>query len=444
MSLLTKIKSIRRIKPDSDLHKVQINIFTFVIMIGYVRSFQLANLYLEEKKILILVFTIIAFVISTALILILFFKPKHLQLVIHISLIVTLLDLINKNILLHEFYITHFQLIFMMIVWSIYGLNRYFGTIYSIAYSSLIFIYLYNFGTDFDIFPARDNPNFYIIWITYFFYNMIFIWSHYYYNSHLNIILLKKRKINKELTISHNNTTEFSNKVTNKLNSLLDSIIGISNRLLKKSSDDSNKRNLELLKFSSENLLEIINNIQYYSKINENNKQDKPFDLAKLLDNIYESFKVKTNIIGIELTFFYPERLQQILIVSDKNKLLQILYNILGNAIKFTPRGGKISTRIIELYCPIENTIILKFSIKDTGIGINPGKIDDIFKPFKQADNSITRKYGGTGLGLTIVQKALKSFNSEITVETEQNMGAKFSFEVAFRTINKKQNNKEA
>lgn len=439
MSLLSKkiaLGNENSISTD-EIRKVQINISIYVIIIGFIRSFQLANLYISSNKELHLIFTILGLSISSALMLTLLFKPKHLSLVIHISLLITFIDLLNKTVLLQEFYITHFQVIFMMIVWSLYGLGRSFGIVYSILFSSIIFIYIYLYGTSFKIFPDKSDPNFYLIWITYYFNIILFIWSHYYYYDHLKQIIGKKRKINKELSMSLKNTTKFSDKVTSKLNSPLYSIIKISNGLLEKNYNEANRKNLELLKFSSESLLEIINHIQYYSKIDKKDREEKSFDLAALLNNIVEAFQVKTLNSNIQLSFEYPEKLDHILIISDKNQLMQILYNLLGNAIKFTPNDGKITLRVVELYHKSKSRIRLKFSVKDNGIGIESNKVNDIFKPFNQADNSITRKYGGTGLGLSIVQKALSSLDSDISVKSEYNKGSTFTFEIIFRMISK-------
>lgn len=419
---------------DNDIQKVQLKIFTLVIILGFVRTLQLANIYLVEKNTMYIVYTIYALVVSTAFLATLLFRPKYLTLVIHLSIIATLLDTVNKTLFIKEFYITHFQMILMMTVWSFYGLGRRFGFVYSTLFTSIIFIYIFLFGTNFQIFPTKDDPEFYMVWFSFFLNNFLFIWSHYYYQERLQNIILNKRIINKELVKSLKANSRFSETVTNKLKTPLDTIILTSNRLLEKNHSSESRKKLEILKFSSQSLLEIINNILSYNNINNQILEDQPFDLAELLNNIFASFNLKTTEKNIELTLQYPEKLNEVLILSDRNRLMQILYNLIGNAIKFTPSSGKIEVVITEKLLSKKNCIKLNFSIKDSGIGIEADKIDQIFKPFKQADNSITRKYGGTGLGLTIVQKALKNLDSKINLTTKPNVGTTFTFDIVFKT----------
>lgn len=422
---------------NDKLKNVQINIFIFITITGIIRGIQTANVFLLKHDILYLYYTLYILVVYASFLLIVYFKPKYLIQIIHLAIITTLIDLFNKTLIVQDFYITHFQIIFMMVVWSFYSLGRTYGLLYSLLYISVIFIFILLYGISFQIFPSQSNPAFYFTWLAFFCNNIIFIFFHYYYYNNLKKIIVTKRKTNKELISSLKNTTKFSHKVTGKLNDPLNSIIEISNRLLEKNYNEGNKKNLELLKFSSESLLEIINNIQSYHKISKKNKQDKPFDLGQLLNNIAATFVVKTSKKSIYFTFDYPEILNHTLVYSDKNRIMQILFNLLGNAIKFTPLGGKIEAIITELPSHAKDTISLRFSIQDSGIGIEQKKINDIFKPFKQADNSIMRKYGGTGLGLTIVQKALLSLNSEIKLTTEPNKGSTFAFDIEFKTITK-------
>ncbi len=436
MDLLSKLTSIGRENfVSNDMTRVQLKILTFVIIIGYMRAFQMANIYIAEKNTTYLVLTIFSFLLTTSFLLILLYKPKYLTLVIHLSLIAILIDLVGKTLILKEFYIIHFQVIFMMVVWALYGLNSIFGLLYSFAFVSLIFIYLIIHGTSFQMFPEKNNPDFYPVWGMFFLNSFVFIWSHYYYYGNLKNIIVKKRKVNRELSLSLKNTTEFSDKITDNLNAPLNSIIEISKELFINNKDEDNRKYLELLKFSAENLFEIINNIQSYKKINNTSSSEPPFKLGELFNNIVESFKIKIENKNISLNYKYPTRLNEVLITCDKNRLIIILQNLIDNAIKFTPEGGKIEAIINEIPQENKNIIRLHFSVSDTGIGIAEDKIKEIFKPFKQADNSITRKYGGTGIGLAIVQKSLIILNSQINLQTELDKGSTFSFDIEFNIL---------
>jgi signal transduction histidine kinase len=175
---------------------------------------------------------------------------------------------------------------------------------------------------------------------------------------------------------------------------------------------------------SGHHLLTLINDILDISKI-EAGKMDLRFDMVDVKTIIDETVTMtqtltseKKIIVGIEL----PENMPKIL--ADKSKLKQIMYNLIGNAIKFTDDDGKIKIRA-EI-----NEKIIRISVIDTGIGISLKDQKKLFKPFSQIDSSISRKYEGTGLGLALVKELIESHGGKIWVESEPGKGSNFTFEI--------------
>ena len=141
-------------------------------------------------------------------------------------------------------------------------------------------------------------------------------------------------------------------------------------------------------------------------------------------------FKHRARAKNLRLFFDIDTNLPSLL-VGDPLRLTQILINLISNAIKFTPRG-EVRLTVNSLMSDHAN-ILLRFSVRDTGIGISEEQRDKIFKPFTQADPSITRKYGGTGLGLGISKSLLKLMGSELVVKSQPGRGSEFIFDLSFQ-----------
>jgi len=186
------------------------------------------------------------------------------------------------------------------------------------------------------------------------------------------------------------------------------------------------------LKFSGENLLHIINDILDFTKIETGKMEleDFPFNLKTLANDIINSLQVNVKKKGNHLNLLFDSAIP-VQLSGDKNRLYQILMNFLGNAIKFTDNG------LVELKIGLikqnETSAVIKFEIKDTGIGIPKDKQKYIFETFTQAKTDISRKYGGTGLGLAITKKLLNMYNAEILVDSVEGLGTTFSFEITFK-----------
>ena len=181
-------------------------------------------------------------------------------------------------------------------------------------------------------------------------------------------------------------------------------------------------------------LLGIVNDILDFSKIEAGklDMEDISFNLDEVFENMTSLFGNKARAKGVELSFGSSSGVP-VLLSGDPLRLTQVLTNLLSNAIKFTERGE--ITLLVELIKNEGDYVQLQFVVKDTGIGMTPVQLASIFKPFAQADNSITRKYGGTGLGLVICQQLVELMGGKIFTESEVGSGTRVSFTALFGVV---------
>jgi signal transduction histidine kinase len=180
---------------------------------------------------------------------------------------------------------------------------------------------------------------------------------------------------------------------------------------------------------SAKTLLGIINDVLDISKIEASKMilQEKRFSIRQLALEVINLLKLKADSKGIRLTCNISDEIPEYL-MGDPLRIRQILFNLLGNSVKFTEHGVvEISAELLESDL---STVKLLFKVKDTGIGIPEERLNVIFEEFTQSDPSITQKYGGTGLGLTIVKKLVNLMGGSISVESSVNVGSLFQFEL--------------
>lgn len=219
--------------------------------------------------------------------------------------------------------------------------------------------------------------------------------------------------------------------ISHDLKTPLSGILAISQQLLEVETDEEKRKKLNIILESGNHLFMLINNLLEKSKDISNSKKldEKIFDISKLIESIVANIKEKIKEKDVEFKFFYDDTIPKILL-GDSLKLNQILYNLLGNSIKFTSHGC-IELKIQNIGKD-SNTCKLLIQVSDTGIGISQDKIDHIFDPFVQEDEKIKEKYGGTGLGLSIVKDYIELMGGNINVESEKNKGTKFSIILNF------------
>ncbi len=223
--------------------------------------------------------------------------------------------------------------------------------------------------------------------------------------------------------------SQFVANMSHEVRTPMNAIIGLTELVLKGSMSSKQRENLHLVQQAADSLLAIINDVLDFSKI-EAGKQGlhlESFRLRNLVGDAVKTLALKAHEKSLEIAYHVPTTIADHL-RGDSGKLRQVLVNLVGNAVKFT-RAGEVIIRVAEVRRHID-TVWLKFSVSDTGIGIPPQKLQAVFEAFEQVDSTTTRQYGGTGLGLAIVKSIVELMGGEITVTSEEGKGSTFSFTI--------------
>ena len=246
--------------------------------------------------------------------------------------------------------------------------------------------------------------------------------------------LEEKRKQAEEASMAKN---RFLSAMSHEIRTPLNGIIGAAYLLKNKAPKPEQLEYIHMLNDSSLHLLSLVDNVLDFGKIEEGKieLENINFDLKQLVTNTIHPWKIQTEDKGLAFMFEYSDELSNIYI-GDPTRIRQVLNNLLSNALKFTSKGHiKISVNKNHTNNEAEAEEI-EFLVEDTGIGISDENKKSVFQDFTQADNSITRKFGGSGLGLTITKELLKLMGSEIDLTSKLKKGSKFSFCLSLSTDN--------
>jgi len=223
--------------------------------------------------------------------------------------------------------------------------------------------------------------------------------------------------------------------MSHEIRTPINGILGNAELILESELNQKQEHYAQTIGHSSEMLLALVNDILDFSKAEsgELKLESAPFDLLRVIEDVAELLTPNATAKTIELAVRYVPDTPQF-VIGDSVRIRQILCNLIGNAIKFTAEGYVLLTvELAEDAAEIEDGLVFKMSIKDTGIGIPPDKQGLIFDRFAQADGSTTRNYGGTGLGLSICRRLVELMGGEIHVESVAGEGSTFWFTIVLR-----------
>jgi signal transduction histidine kinase len=354
-----------------------------------------------------------------------------------------LLSVILSNMLLYQQGVSLLSIQYCLLIISgaFYVLGIRWGVFYAVVSIVPIFAYLLFWHSDaqaFFIKPQEVSSNGFMVVLAANFIMLALIHYHF-FKSYYQVQeqgkdnqarLLAAMLMAEDSAKAKNN---FLSSISHELRTPLNAVIGMSNVLLLASPRKDQEENLTILQFSAENLLTLINDLLDFNKMEADKieLEEKAFAPGQLLRHIYESFQLKASQQQLAYHLHIDPALQQAYVLGDQTRLMQVLVNLISNALKFTSEGS-VTISATPTLQTADHTSIL-FTVKDTGTGIPADKQKIIFEPFMQASATVVRQYGGTGLGLPIVKRLLELHDSEIKLESTAGEGSTFSFEIRYK-----------
>ncbi|HEY0666564.1 MAG TPA: ATP-binding protein, partial [Sphingobacteriaceae bacterium] len=433
------LKKLTLTEPGS-FNKAKINILFTILIFTLIKLLIAGYISYINDQTLQLYRALVMFTIGVILLKLLLFNKNYTHIIAQIIVWTGLLFIwSNVFIFTQDINIITLQSVFMIILSSFYLLGARYGIVYSLLSISPLILYLIK-GNSLPIITVEPDqlasPGFEIIVVL----SLItFVIIHYLYHEAFKLNVAEKELLNDQLkqaveeaNLAAESKSDFLSTMSHELRTPLNSVIGMTELMLDNPYNKEQAENLKILNFSAVNLHSLINDILDYNKLGADklNLEAINVNLYQLMNDICLGLRMKAKEKGLELRLNIDEILKEKPVITDPTRITQIIYNLVGNAIKFTNKGSvSVSLKVIKVD---DDNLNIRFSIIDTGIGISEDNQQSIFEPFTQASTSTTRNFGGTGLGLAIVKRLLLLFNTTIHLESAAGTGSNFFFNISF------------